>query len=89
MARVPRDQVQTKSAYRYLTGPPVTAPGWSPSPAAASPFFVDPNGAYLAGIVYDQGIGRYLLTVAHGREGQDGGRVGVFEGPEPWGPWRH
>ena len=38
-------------------------------------------------LVYDAGIGRFLLTVAHGREGSDGGRVGVFDGPEPWGPW--
>ena len=36
-------------------------------------------------IAYDAGVGRYLLTVAHGR---GGGRIGVFEAPEPWGPWR-
>src|SRR4051812_8276454 len=23
----------------------------------------------------------------HRREGRDGGRFGLFEGPEPWGPW--
>lgn len=86
MARAPKDRLQVKEAYEYLTGP-VASPGWSQSPAAATPVFVDPNGVDTPDLVYDAGIGRFLLTAAHGREGSDGGRVGVFEGPEPWGPW--
>jgi hypothetical protein len=39
-------------------------------------------------IVYDAGIGRYLLTVAHGGGNDDGGRIGVFEAAAPCGSWR-
>jgi hypothetical protein len=86
MVRVPRGKLLTKTAYEYLTGP-VTAPGWSASQAAASPFFVDPNGVDAPALVYDAGLGRFLLTVAHGTEGNDGSRIGIFEGPHAWGPW--
>jgi hypothetical protein len=84
LMRAPWDRLQVEAAYEYLTGP-AASPGWGPSPAAASPVFADRNGADAPFLVYDAGIGRYLLTAAHGRE--DGGRMGLFEGPEPWGPW--
>ena len=38
---------------------------------------------------HNPGLGRYLLTVAHSRAGlPSSDRIGVFEGPAPWGPWR-
>ena len=86
MVRVPRGSLQTKAAYEYLTGS-AAAPAWTTRPAAASPIFVDPNGVDAPELVYDRGLGRYLLTASHGREGANGSYAGVFEGPEPWGPW--
>jgi hypothetical protein len=35
-------------------------------------------------MVYDRALGRYLLSLGHGAEA---GHLGLFEGPEPWGPW--
>jgi hypothetical protein len=46
--------------------------------------FVDTNGVAIAGIVYNPGLKRFLLTCYHTGPGQ----LGVFEGPNPWGPWR-
>ena len=50
MARAPKDRLQVKEAYEYLTGP-VASPGWSQSPPAATPVFVDPNGVDAADLV--------------------------------------
>jgi hypothetical protein len=45
--------------------------------------FEDTNGVRIAGIVYNPGIKRFLLTCYHTGPGQ----LGVFEGENPWGPW--
>jgi hypothetical protein len=45
--------------------------------------FRDTNGVALAGIVYNAGIKRFLMTCYHTGPGQ----LGVFEGENPWGPW--
>jgi hypothetical protein len=53
------------------------------------PVFTDPNGiGWGVRTVYNSGIGRYLLTVFHGPISEDGdGSWGIFDAPEPWGPW--
>jgi hypothetical protein len=78
--------------YEYLTD--VNAAGeavsWSSVEADAGAVFTDPNGAALE-VVYDAPIGRFLLTSGHFPGGGDADssaqRVGLFEGPHPWGPW--
>ena len=51
------------------------------------PVFVDANGANGASVSFDAGLGRYLLTTQHtAGTGPEG--FGLFEAPEPWGPWR-
>jgi hypothetical protein len=47
--------------------------------------FSDKGGVNNPYIVYDRPLGRYLLFVGHGA---NAGHLGVFEGDEPWGPWR-
>ncbi|MEP6546195.1 MAG: hypothetical protein ABJD53_01915 [Gammaproteobacteria bacterium] len=77
---------------QYLTGLDASgAPtSWSTAEADAGPVFVDPNGAAID-VVYDAPIGRFLLTSGHfpGGAAADNSaeRVGLFEGPHPWGPW--
>jgi hypothetical protein len=44
---------------------------------------MDPNGAALGSAVYDPGLKRFLLTCFHVGPGQ----LGVFDAPDPWGPW--
>ena len=82
LMRAPEAGLQTRAAYRYLAGSP-SAPVWSALPAEAVPVFADPAGADGPRLGYDAGLHRYLLTAGHG----GGDRVGVFEGPRPWGPW--
>src|SRR5689334_25325427 len=86
LMRARKGRLLDPSAYQYFAGTPA-APAWSASPGAAKPVFADPNGVDGSELAYDAGLGRYLLTVAHGTDGRDGGELGVFEGPQPWGPW--
>ena len=85
LARARRDNLQDQKAYRFFSG--VDEKGldhWTEDFALATPIFTDRNGAAPAGLVYDPGLGRYLLCAYH----QGPGQLGVFEAPQPWGPWR-
>jgi hypothetical protein len=96
LARVEKTKVSVEPAtpgtYQYLTGVDRggVARSWSTSEADANAVFFDPNGAY-AEVVYDAPIGRFLLTAAHNAGDAtataSAGKVGLFEGPHPWGPW--
>ena len=78
--------------YEYLTGvdrkgEPVS---WSSVESDARPIFTDRSGVVVE-VVYDAPIGRYLLTSGHNPKRtaatDSAGKVGLFEGPHPWGPW--
>ncbi|MCP4422283.1 MAG: SseB family protein, partial [Chloroflexi bacterium] len=48
------------------------------------PVFTDPtNGRPAASVSFNPGLNRYIMTVPHGGVG----KLGVFDAPEPWGPW--
>jgi hypothetical protein len=36
-------------------------------------------------VSYNSGIGRYILTTEHTKS--HAGNLGIFDAPEPWGPW--
>ena len=83
LTRFPADKWNVSSAYQYFSGTSA-APAWSSSRGAAKAIFTDPAGVRQPTLQYVPGLGRYLLTAAH----TGPGKVGVFEAPEPWGPWR-
>jgi len=65
---------------------------WSPHSDDATPVFTDAANAVGPAVVYDAGLRRYLLTIGHDPSGRPRdmapGKLGVFEAPQPWGPWR-
>src|SRR5579884_649545 len=84
MGRVPVHRMQERDAYEFLSGFVNNQPVWSPDASKLYPIFTDARGcADLAGAVYNPGLQRYLLTSFHKGPGQ----LGLFDGPEPWGPW--
>ncbi|HTV53279.1 MAG TPA: DUF4185 domain-containing protein [Terriglobia bacterium] len=66
--------------YEYYTG---RGPMWSAQVSKARPVFVDPNGREIMHVVYNPGLRRYIASV----QGHGVGETGLFDAPEPWGPW--
>lgn len=90
MARVPLGQGMERAAYEFYAGLDASgAPAWSADLADRQFTFADLRGVQRIGLTYNAGLGRYLLVSAHG-DGQGSTHtpaLGVFDAPEPWGPW--
>ena len=71
---------RTSGLYEYYVGRGAV---WSAEATVARPVFVDPNGRHLTHVVYDAGLRRYLASA----QGHSVGETGLFDAPEPWGPW--
>jgi CubicO group peptidase (beta-lactamase class C family) len=94
IARVPPDQIRDRHAYEFFqtldsSGRPV----WTRSIRDRGAVFVHPGRCYRSGISYNAGLKRYLWcqilpfsTDSRGPRFQGG--FGLYEAPEPWGPWR-
>ena len=84
LARVPKRKLQERAAYQFFEGFDKDGkPRWTSDAAQMQPVFTDSNGVTPGTVVYDPGIKRFLLTSFHTGPGQ----LGVFDAPEPWGPW--
>lgn len=84
LARVARNRIRELAAYEYFQQ--VDAKGtplWVDAISKAQPVFVDANGLSPGAAVYDSSLKRFLLTSFHVGPGQ----LGVFDAPNPWGPW--
>ena len=86
LARVPAKQLLRREAYEWFAGlAPDGQVTWTADQAARVPTFTDPNGIKIVSVCRVPGIDRYLL-VYNPRD--NAGNFGLFEAPEPWGPWR-
>ncbi len=84
LARVPKDRVRERGAWEFLEridarGRPV----WTADITRRGAVFRYPSNCQRADAVYDAGIGRYLLALGY----DHAGGWGLFDAPEPWGPW--
>jgi hypothetical protein len=90
LARVPRGCVSDRDAYEFYAGSDGTGhPTWSPDIHQRRPVFTDAKGTQRIAVTYNRPLGRYLLTTAHddGSGATHTPALGVFDAPEPWGPW--
>ncbi len=87
LARAPVDSMMTLEDWRFFAGIDGSGgPLWSPDASARVPVFEDPNGVgWNSSAGYNEGLGRYLLITEHTESLN--GRMGIFDAPEPWGPW--
>ncbi|MHB1037075.1 MAG: DUF4185 domain-containing protein [Pirellulales bacterium] len=84
LARVARGKLRERAAYEFFHGLDAAGkPVWTAEEASATPVFADANGVTPGAVVYNAGLGRFLLTAFHVGPGQ----LGVFDAPNPWGPW--
>jgi hypothetical protein len=84
MGRVHRSKLKIREAYEFFAGLDANGAAlWSIDVNDRNAHFTDPAGAEGVQVVYNPAIKRYLLTVHRG----DQGTLGIFDAPQPWGPW--
>jgi hypothetical protein len=94
MARVSKHGIRDREAYEFFKGlDSRNHPVWTGQIRDRGAVFVNPGRCYRSGISYNAGLKRYLWcqtlpdsTDARGPRFQGG--LGIYEAPEPWGPWR-
>ncbi|HVW09936.1 MAG TPA: DUF4185 domain-containing protein, partial [Bryobacteraceae bacterium] len=78
LARVRKDRIPDRGAWEFY------ADGqWSADIDRMTPVFSYPANCGRIDVVYDAGIHRYLMALAY----DQAGGWGLFDAPEPWGPW--
>ena len=88
LLRVPAASVDNFGAYQYFSGT-AFAPAWKTGKSGSTVIFTDPAGVVRPTMTYDPALNRYLLAVAHSTSSTTGAnKLGLFEAPNPWGPWR-
>jgi CubicO group peptidase (beta-lactamase class C family) len=93
LARVPRDQLRNRSAYEYFVRLDTQCrPVWSTDIKERGAVFIHSGRCYRSGITYNAALKRYLWVQilpqnSHPQGPQCRGGLGVYDAPEPWGPW--
>lgn len=93
LARVPKARLTERAAYEFFVGLDAAGqPTWSRDIARRGAVFTNPGNCFRGGISYDAGLKRYLWcqilphsTHPQGQRFQGG--FGIYDAPEPWGPW--
>ena len=90
MARVPKNEIRIRGSYEFFkdldeSGRPV----WTENIAERGAVFVNPGKCYRSGISFNAGLKRYLWcqTIYGPEDMRIKGGLGVFDAPQPWGPW--
>ena len=83
----PKDALLQRDAHEFFAGLDAAGePHWSADIAEKAPVFSDSNGVgWNVSVSYNAGLRRYLLATEHGAT--HAGKFGLFDAPEPWGPW--
>jgi len=90
MARVPKDRIIKRNAYEFFKGLNDSGkPIWTKDIHETRAVFINPGRCYRAGITYNPGLKRYLwCQTIYGKDDMRfKGGLGIFDAPEPWGPW--
>jgi len=84
--RVDTSKIENRANYEFFAGFDANNnPLWSADISDEARVFTDPAGTeWGTTVTYNPYLKRYLLAVRHnGRSGE----WGLFDAPEPWGPW--
>ena len=89
LARVPQDRLRQRDAYEFFVGLDADGdPQWTSDVQKRDAVFSHPGRCYRGGITYNAGLQRYLwCQILPGKEPRFDGGFGIYEAPEPWGPW--
>ena len=93
LARVPKDQITRRPAYEFFSGfDSDNHPRWNKDIHSRKHVFRFPANCYRSGITYHPALKRYLwVQILPQSTDQRGprfqGGLGIYDAPEPWGPW--
>ena len=89
LMRVDKGSIENEAAYEYLAGFSNGQPVWTANLQQRVPVFEDTvNGAMRTSVSYNAGLQRYLLVTQQVSRFRDKNyQIGIYEAPEPWGPW--
>ncbi|MBN2593446.1 MAG: serine hydrolase [Sedimentisphaerales bacterium] len=93
MARVPKDRIKQRSAYEFLQSlNGSNEPTWTKEIRDRGAIFINPQNCYRSGMSYNAGLKRYLwCQILPSSKDERGprfqGGFGIYDAPEPWGPW--
>lgn len=84
LARVAKGRIRERGAWEFYerldaAGRPV----WTADVTRRGAVFAYPANCERADVVYNAGLGRYLMALGY----DHAGGWGLFDAPEPWGPW--
>lgn len=93
LARVPKTRIAERTAYEYFVALDARGqPEWTRDVAKRGAVFTHRGNCYRGGVTYNAALGRYLWcqilphsTHPQGMRFQGG--FGIYDAPEPWGPW--
>jgi len=88
LARVPKGRITERGAYEFFGGLREDGtPLWTRDIAGRRSVFDHPGGCCRSAISYDAGLGRFLWCQTLPGDARFRGGFGVYDAPEPWGPW--
>jgi CubicO group peptidase (beta-lactamase class C family) len=93
LARVQKDRIVDRQAYEYFTRLNAEGePSWSRNIEERGAVFTHRGRCYRTGITNNSGLRRYLWCHTYPESTHSGGPrfqggMGVYDAPEPWGPW--
>ena len=91
LTRVPKTAITDRAAYQFFrsvdgNGDPV----WTADVALRGGVFSHDNLCLRSGITYNAALGRYIWwqhLPVNGSDTRSSGGFGVYDAPQPWGPW--
>jgi len=93
MARVPKNEIRNRSEYEFFMGLDGSGrPTWTEDIRRRGAVFENPGLCYRGGVTYNAGLKRYLWCQVlpaskHAQGPRFQGGFGIYDAPEPWGPW--
>ena len=92
LMRAPKEQLMNRGAYQFYKGLDNNGnPLWTNDVRQRQPVFTNPGKCGRSSISYHAGTGRYLwwqqVSTTGNVDTRYTGGLGIFEAPEPWGPW--
>jgi len=88
LMRVPKNAIMDRTQYEFFAGMEGSGvPNWVTDLTRRQPVFEDSAGGvgWNTSASYNPGLGRYLIVTEHSVTSR--GNIGIFDAPEPWGPW--